>query len=237
MFKKFLFVIFVVLTFSFGLTAEAFEVPALTGPVVDQVNLLKPSTKQMLSQMLMEAHQNQGPQIQVLIINTLDGEAIDQVAIQVYDKWKLGDEKTSKGALLLIAVGDKKLRIEVGRGLEGDIPDAIAKRIVMDTISPSFKRGEFDLGVVQGVTSILHYAGVGVTEPPQQVDEAPQADSGSSIPWVYIIIFIIWIILFITNPSLALALLFAGRGGRGGGGGGWSGGGGSSAGGGASGGW
>ena len=241
--------IFLSLCFGLSLSAKAFDVPSLTGPVVDQVGILSAGALQNLNQTLFQAHQNQGPQVQVLIVESLQGESIDQVATQVYDKWKLGDAKLSNGALLLVAIKDKKLRIEVGRGLEGDIPDAIAKRIVMDTISPYFKRGEFELGIQQGVASILHYAGVasGNTQADSVQPVADQETSGRSglgTGSIYFIMFIIWILLLIFKPSMALALLFAGRGGggRGGGGwsggsGGWSGGGGSSAGGGASGDW
>lgn len=235
---SFLFLIF----FSLGFQARAFDIPPLTGPVVDQAGLLSPVTRQKLSQALAQAHQNKGPQIQVLIVSSLQGLSIEEAAIKVFDQWKLGSEKEDNGVLFIIAPKEKRLRIEVGRGLEGDIPDAIAKRVVSDVVRPFFKRGDYNGGVVQGVQSILYYSKAQVTlndisAEPQSVSSGE--DSGVS-GWMIFIVIGLWILLFMFNPSLALAILFSGRGGRGGGGSGggsWSGGGGSSAGGGASGDW
>jgi uncharacterized protein len=225
---------------SLGLKTWAFDMPQIGGPVVDQAGLLSSNTKNQLSQILFQARENNGPQVQILVVSSLQGLTIEEVAIKVFDEWKLGDKKLNNGVLFLIAPHEKKLRIEVGRGLEGDIPDITAKRIVSDVVRPYFKRGEFNMGVMQGTQAILHYAKAQVagTEP----DLAPQnqnANHTEATPWIFIIIAGLWVVIFIFNPSLALSILFFnGRGGSGGGGGGgWSGGGGSSAGGGASGDW
>ncbi len=238
--------------FCLGPQAGAFTVPSLTGPVIDQVGVLSASTQSQLSQLLQEAHRNKGPQVQVLVLRSLEGLEIEDAAIKIFDQWKLGGEKEDNGVLFLIAPKEKKLRIEVGRGLEGDIPDAIAKRIISDTVLPFFKRGEFGAGIVQGVQSILYYAkaevsGANAVNPEalqQQDANLGEQDSGRGGGFIIWIVLGCWILLFIFNPSLALMMLFSGRGGRGGGGGyggggggGWSGGGGSSAGGGASGSW
>lgn len=223
--------------------AWAFDVPPLTGPVVDQVGLLSASTRQQLENVLQQTYRSRGPQVQVLIVSSLGDTSIEQAAIQVFERWKLGSEKEDNGVLFLIAPTEKKLRIEVGRGLEGDIPDAIAKRIVSDIVRPYFQQGEFNAGVVHGVQAILYYGKSQVDQSGLQAErqsqESEKADrSGSS--WIIFVILGFWVLLFIFNPSLALAILFSGGrggGGRMGGGGGWSGGGGSSAGGGASGSW
>ncbi len=234
---------------SFSFQTWAFEIPQLTGPVVDQVGILSQSTQNQLTQILQQAHQNNGPQIQVLVISSLDGLSIEEAAIKIFDQWKLGAVKESNGLLFLIAPHEKKLRIEVGRGLEGDIPDAIAKRIISDTVVPYFKRSEFSAGIVQGVQSILYYAKaqvVGADPSAEPVADQP-ADSHQSAPSRSNYIFLI-ILLFV----ILRAIFGGGRGGGGGlwmlggggggwsgssGGGGWSGGGGSSAGGGSSGSW
>lgn len=235
---RFYFLLFV-FSLGLGIQAKAFVVPSLTGPVVDQAGLLSTSTHRQLTQVLQQTHRNKGPQVQVLIVSSLDGLSIEQAAIQVFDQWKLGTEKEDNGVLFLIAPNEKKLRIEVGRGLEGDIPDVIAKRIISDVVRPFFKRGEFNAGVVHGVQAILYYGKIQVEQGTIQAEERdrPSEKSGPN-SWIIFVIIGFWILLFIFNPSLALALLFSGRGGGGrGGGGGWSGGGGSSAGGGASGDW
>ena len=225
---------------------QAFEVPALTGPVIDQVNLLSPQTKNRLEQSIRQLQQTQQIQIQVFITQSLNNEDIASVAIQVFDKWKLGDAKTDKGLLFLIAPNEKKLRIEVGQGLEGDLPDIRAKRIISDIVRPYFQRGEFDMGVLQGVASIESYVATNGsdlnTENSQQPQPRSVKKSSGSGAWVFFLLLGLWILIFIISPATGLQILFmlmsGGRGGRAGAaGGGWSGGGGSSSGGGASGEW
>ncbi len=223
-----------------GPQAFSFEIPSLSGPVIDEVGLLNENTKSQLAQSLQRLNQEQRVQIQVYITKSLQGEEIESAAIKIFDQWKLGDEKTDKGLLFLIAPTEKRMRIEVGQGLEGDIPDVIAKRIISDVVKPYFQRKEFSLGVLQGVAAIQTYIGNPDARLNQeQLAAAEKSDKKSGGSWIIFLIVGIWILLFIFNPSLALYILFSMmRGGGGGGGGGsWSGGGGKSSGGGASGGW
>ncbi len=210
---------------------------------MDQVNLLSPQAKAQLEQSLYQFQQSQKIQIQVFVTNTLNNEAIESVAIQIFDKWKLGDEKLDTGLLFLIAPNEKKLRIEVGQGLEGVVPDITAKRIIADIITPYFKQGNFDQGVLEGVSSLQHFATSGNYD--ENLKLAPAQNKKSSSVGgglIFLILLGLWIIIFIISPTTGLYILSSflsgGRGGGGsGGGGGWSGGGGSSSGGGASGGW
>ncbi len=139
-----------------------------------------------------------------------------------------------------MAAQDKKMRIEVGQGLEGSVPDVIAKRIIVEVVKPFFQRGQFDVGIQAGVASIEHYI---TTGDESFLDNNQNPTQKGKIPVQYLLFGFIgfFIILFMFSPALALQLLFAllsgGRGGGGGGRGGWSGGGGSSSGGGASGDW
>lgn len=242
---------FYLFLFALGLSLStwAFTVPKLTGPVIDEMGLLSSTAVSQIEQTLYSIKQNNGPQIQVFVTSSLQDEPIESVAIQIFDKWKLGDQKKDDGLLFLIAPKEKKLRIEVGQGLEGDIPDVIAKRIISDIVSPFFKRGEYDFGVVQGLAALQTY----LNASPEQKAKLQQQvkDSGSSLnkdnkmkKYGFFFILGIWLILFLINPSMALSMLFfalsrggSGRSGSGGSGGGWSGGGGSSSGGGASGSW
>lgn len=242
--KKFLFLLFLCAATAFP--AVAYEVPALTGPVIDEVGLLSASTRRQLEDSLYRLKQTQNVQLQVYIAKSLNDEPIENVTIQLFDKWKLGDEKTDKGLLFLIAPNEKRMRIEVGQGLEGDVPDVIAKRIISDVVRPHFQNGEFAIGIVQGVATLQHYIGNDDPALKDSVQKAREGEKGSgkggkSSPWVILILIGLWIIIFLFNPSLALYILFSvlsgGRGGGGSGGGGWSGGGGRSSGGGASGGW
>ncbi|MGZ3725343.1 MAG: TPM domain-containing protein [Pseudobdellovibrio sp.] len=238
--RSLLFSLFVFL--GVGVQADSFEVPALTSPVMDEVGLLNSSTKNQLENSLYDLRKNNGIQLQVYIVKSLQGEDIASATIKIFDKWKLGDEKTDKGLLFLVAPNEKRMRIEVGRGLEGDLPDVIAKRIIADIVKPYFKNGQYDAGIVQGVASIENYILNTTPEQKQVQENVTRSDSKGSGMWIALIILGIWILLFIFNPSLALYILFSAM--RGGGGGGssggrdsWSGGGGSSAGGGASGDW
>ncbi len=237
---KFFSVLFFTAFLALTCSVNAFEVPALTGPVMDQAGLLQASTQQSLAEDIYQFKNKTGAQIQVLIVKTLDNEPIENVTIQIFDKWKLGDEKKDTGILFLVAAQDKKMRIEVGQGLEGSVPDVIAKRIIVEVVKPFFQRGQFDVGIQAGVASIQHYI---TTGDESFLDNSQNTPQKGKIPIHYLLFgFIgIFIILFMFSPALALQLLFAllsgGRGGGGGGRGGWSGGGGSSSGGGASGDW
>ncbi|MFZ3231035.1 MAG: TPM domain-containing protein [Pseudobdellovibrio sp.] len=233
------------LTLGFSFTAKAFKVPALVGPVMDEVNLLSSSARNQIEENLFKLRQNGGPQIQVYITSSLQGESTEQVAIQIFDAWKLGDAKKDNGILFLIAPNEKKMRIEVGRGLEGDIPDVIAKRIISDVVSPFFKRQEFDFGVAQGVAALGQYLNASPEQKAELQKQVSQSESTGDIKgnfkvYGFFIILGIWLLLFFINPTFAMYILFSlfsgGHGGRGGGGG-WSGGGGGSSGGGSSGDW
>jgi uncharacterized protein len=237
--KNIFFSLALVLGLSFQ--ARALDIPTLSSPVIDEVGLLGTNSELQLERTLFNFRKETGIQLQVYIIKSLGGDSIESVAIQVFDKWKLGDEKTDRGLLFLIAPNEKRLRIEVGQGLEGDLPDVIAKRIISDVVVPYFKRGEYSVGVFQGVSSIQNY--VVNTDPNQKVEiqqNAEQQNKEGGNFWIILIVAGIWFVIFLINPSLALHILFAamssGRGG-GSGGGSWSGGGGRSSGGGASGGW
>lgn len=231
------FSLYFVLSFLWGVFAHSFEVPALTGPVVDEVGLLSANTQRQLVNSLQNLRREQQVQLQVYVIKSLQGEEIESASIKIFDQWKLGEEKTDKGLLFLIAPNEKRIRIEVGQGLEGDIPDVIAKRIIADVVRPYFQRGEFNLGIVQGVAALQTYIGspdAGLNAGAIQEQQQSEGKSGKS--WIIFVAIGIWLLIFMFNPSLALYLLFSMMRG-GGGGGGWSGGGGRSSGGGASGSW
>jgi len=132
----------------------AFDVPALSGPVMDQVGLLSQQGRSQISRNIRQLNEQDVVQAQVLIVPSLQGEPIEQVAIQVFDQWKLGSSKKNNGVLVLASIQDRKMRIEVGRGLEGAIPDVIAKRIITDIMRPLFKTQNYDLGFVLAVRAI-----------------------------------------------------------------------------------
>jgi len=130
-------------------------VPALERRVTDLAGLLDPSQQARLEERLAGFEERKGSQVAVLVLPTTAPESIEQYAIRVAEQWKLGREGIDDGALLLVAVEDRALRLEVGYGLEGALPDAIAKRIVSDVITPYFRQGDYCGGLEAGVQRII----------------------------------------------------------------------------------
>lgn len=123
--------------------------------VTDLSGTLSEQQQNALTQKLLAFESRKGSQIAVLIVPTTQPEAIEQYALRVSDAWKLGRKGVDDGALLLVAKGDRRLRIETRYGLEGPLPDAIAKRIIAEVIAPLFKHGDFFGGIDAGVDRIL----------------------------------------------------------------------------------
>ncbi len=140
---------------SLNVHAQLVAIPALKTRVTDLTQTLSPEQQSQLESKLAAFEQEKGSQIAVLIVPTTAPEAIEQFSIRVTDSWKLGREKQDDGVLLLVAKDDRKMRIEVGYGLEGAIPDLIAKRIISEIMTPYFKRGDFDGGVNQATDQLI----------------------------------------------------------------------------------
>jgi uncharacterized protein len=133
----------------------ASEVPFLAGRVNDTANLLSAGTMAEVEQLL-KAHQDStSNQVVVLTVQSLDGEDIESYAVRVAQTWKLGQKGKDNGVLFIVARDDRKVRIEVGRGLEGDLTDAICSAIIRREILPQFKSGDYDQGIRAGVAAIL----------------------------------------------------------------------------------
>jgi uncharacterized protein len=237
----------------------ALEVPPLKQRVNDTANMLSASTKQQLEEILGRLEQTDSTQIVLLTIPSLGGEVLEEFSIKVADQWKIGQKGLDNGAILLIAKNDRKIRIEVGYGLEGSLTDLMAGRIIRNVIVPKFKAGNFDQGVIDGVQAMI-----GVARGEYQAPENIPSASGSKVKGtnsffvVGVIAFIFIIIIFISILGILSRFFGHGHsqrshwgagwsggfggggfssGGFSGGGGGFSGGGGGFGGGGASGGW
>src|SRR3954467_7253683 len=130
-------------------------VPPLSGRVVDQTGTLTAADVASLTQTLRDLETRKGSQVAVLIVPTTDGEAIEQYSLRVAEAWKIGRKKIDDGALLVIAKNDRRLRIEVGYGLEGALTDATTKRIIDEDITPKFKTGDFAGGISAGVDRMI----------------------------------------------------------------------------------
>ena len=159
---------------AFAVIAQV-TVPKLTARVTDLTDTLTTAQRTGLEQRIAAFEAAKGSQIAVLIVATTQPEAIEQYAIRVAEQWKIGREGVDDGVLLLVAMKDRTLRIEVGYGLEGALSDAITKRIIEEAIVPRFKQGDFYGGIETGLTRIMS-----VMEGEVLPDRASSGRSGAS---------------------------------------------------------
>ena len=130
-------------------------IPPLTSRVTDITGTLKEQQRSALEERLAAFEARKGTQIAVLIVPTTEPEEIEQFGIRVAEQWKIGRKGVDDGAILIVALKDRRLRIEVGYGLEGVLPDATAKRIVEERIVPRFKQGDYYGGIDAGVSRMM----------------------------------------------------------------------------------
>jgi len=138
------------------LTYSQKAVPELWGiRVHDDAHALKQETVDQLEKELKTYEDSTSNQIAILIVQSLDGDVLEEYSLRVAEKWKLGTKNKDNGVLLLVAVDDHKMRIEVGQGLEGVLTDAQSSRIIRNEIAPEFRRGDYDAGVKAGINGIV----------------------------------------------------------------------------------
>jgi len=220
-------------------SAAALDIPPLRSRVTDLAGMISPQVELRLEQALEEFERSDSTQIAILTVPSLEGESLEDYTLRVAGTWKLGQEQHDNGILLLVAKQERKIRIEVGYGLEGRLTDLLAGRIIDNEIAPRFKQGDLDGGFLAGTAAII--------EAVRGEYQGTTRHKKQRVPWGWMAL-----ILFL-GPGLSL--LGGGRrvsshrrggfwisgggfgGGFGGGGGGFSGGGGGFGGGGASGGW
>lgn len=181
--------------------AGALEVPPLAGRVNDRARVLSPQMQSQLEAQLEAYERATGHQLAVLVVPSLEGDPVEDYTLRVVEAWKLGKQGKDDGVLLFIAVQDRKIRIEVGYGLEGDLPDALVSRIIRDVMVPAFRQGDLAFGITRAVSAIAAATGgQGEVLPPPRRTRGH--DGGGFSPYILLVV---------------VALLFLG-GGRGGGG-------------------
>ena len=136
-------------------SAFAADVPYLTGRVVDDAQILSPDARTRLTAALKAHEQATSNQIVVLTMPTIEPEGIEEYAAEVFKSWKLGQKDQNNGVLVVIVPQDRRMRIEVGYGLEPTLTDAMAATIIRDVMTPAFKRADYDAGVQAGVAAII----------------------------------------------------------------------------------
>jgi uncharacterized protein len=226
--------------------------PALTGRIVDQANIISGAARSAIEGKLADLEAKSGIQLVVATVRTLEGQEIEPYANGLFRTWKLGEKTKNNGVLLLVAPNERRVRIEVGYGLEGTLTDALSKVIIANAIAPRFKAGDYSDGVTRGVDDIITILTTDASEwqkrPSLRLDSLQATDP---LSWLLILAVIALATLLTVSPGfrwfflnvLMNVALSSGssRGGYSSGGsssgGGFSGGGGSSGGGGASGSW
>ena len=164
---------------------SALDVPARPTdiPVVDQTNTLNDQQKTALAEQIAAERSASGNQIAILVIPSLENDALEDYSLRVAREWGVGTGENNNGVLLLIAKDDRKLRIEVGTGLEGALTDVQAGRIIRNDIAPLFREDKYAEGIQAGLTSII--AAVNG----EYVASVTDDESGSSFPWEFVLVF------------------------------------------------
>jgi len=181
------------LTAAAAATGDFADIPALKARVTDTTGTLSAADVARIEGKLKAFEQQKGSQMVVLMVPTTQPEAIEQYSIRVAEAWKLGRKKVDDGLILLVAKNDRKLRIEVGYGLEGAIPDVIAKRIISEVITPRFRSNDYAGGIETGVDKLIAVAAGEALPAPQ----SKQSWSGSKfvtdnfdMEWLFVGIFV-----------------------------------------------
>ena len=230
-----------------------FAVPRLTGPVVDEAKVLSSETRRELDFTIRRLQESGGPQVNVVTVESLAGLPIEAASIRIADAWKIGDQKRDDGVILLVAMSEKKIRIEVGQGLEGLLTDLDSRRIIDEQMVPYFRSGQADFGILSGAKAIIGKVAPAHAKGEFAAMPVRKRSSSSEIPLPLLLLIIAIFIIATRLQKRGCYRRFRGYDSRrsaggwtsgggywsGGGssGGGWSGGGGGFSGGGASGGW
>ena len=181
------------------------EVPKNDGWVTDLADLLSPAEERALEALMESYRQGTTHEIALLTVPDLGGESIERYGLEVARAWKIGGEGANNGALLVVSKGDREMRIEVGNGLEGNLPDITAGRIIREVIAPAFKQGDFPRGIRDGVVAI--HAAIGGDYAPLQ--RSARRSRGTQAGGI-VFLLMMFMLIFIGRSR-------GGRGGRGGG--------------------
>jgi uncharacterized protein len=183
-------------------TALSLNLPSLSGRVVDQANIVQPSTRNAIEQKLADLETKSGIQLVVATVPSLEGQEIEPYANELFRNWKLGEKTKHNGVLLLVAPNERRVRIEVGYGLEGTLTDALSKVIIANAMTPRFKAGDFGDGISRGVDDIITVLTTDASEwqqrPSLRLDNQQTADP---ISWVLIAALIALITLLVVSPG------------------------------------
>ena len=183
------------------------ELPELTGRVVDQADMVEPQTEARLTQMLAAHEQVTGEQVVVVTVPDLQGRSIEGFGVDLGRAWGIGQKGEDNGALLIVSRDDRKMRIEVGYGLEGRLTDAQSSAIINSIMTPAFRAGNFDQGIAEGAAAMVQVLG----GDPLLTSSGRPVTAEDDKPPGGIFVILLFVVLSLIRGA------FGGRGGRGGG--------------------
>jgi uncharacterized protein len=185
----------------------ALNLPELSGRVVDQANIIPADTRDAMASKLADLEAKSGIQLVVATVGSLEDQEIEPYANQLFRSWQLGEKTKNNGVLLLVAPNQRRVRIEVGYGLEGTLTDALSKVIIANAITPRFKAGDFGGGIVRGVDDIITVLTTDAAE--WQKRPALRLDNKQSFNpilnpaiWLVLLFLFIFIFIIISSPNL-----------------------------------
>lgn len=178
--------------------AAALQVPALKGRINDYAGILSPEAERRIEAASKQLEESDSTQVVVLTVPALDGDSIEDFSIRVAERWKIGRKGFDNGVILVVARDDRKVRIEVGYGLEGRLTDLMSGRIIRDRIVPEFRAGRFDQGVLNGIAAIAEVVRGEYKAPPQPAPAASGADD--LVPFLILFVFIVAMLGRVSRP-------------------------------------
>ena len=185
----------------FALAAHALTFPQLTGRVVDEAGILDATIRQSLTEKLAAVEAKSGDQIVVVTLKSLQGTSIEDYGYQLGRAWGIGQKGVNNGTLLIVAPNERKVRIEVGYGLEGALTDAVTRLIIENAILPRFRAGDFSGGIVRGVDDIVQIASGDAEEYKRRAAQRPENVSGGidAVTLIFVVIVVLVFLWHIRN--------------------------------------
>ncbi len=199
------------------LASYALDIPPLDEPVIDRASVLDTAEREMIADYLFAAKEQTGVQVAVLIVPSLEGQSIESYSMDVVEAWKLGDADTDRGALLLVSIGDRAVRIEVGYGLEERVTDAKAGLIIRTVIAPRFREGNYGSGILEAVRAIVGLATDNASIIPDSMKgtnagKSGEAGASGSFVFSFFVLMIILIVSAVSSRSASRGGYHGGRG-------------------------
>ena len=201
--QRYFFAIVSLFALLFSLSAIAAELPALTGRVVDGANVIDAATRDAITSKLAAFEAKSSDQVVVVTVPSLDGEAIEPYSNRLYRSWAIGQKQENNGVLLVVAPNDRKVRIEVGYGLEGTLTDLLSKLIIENAIIPGFRSGDYSGGIARGVDDILTVLSGDAAELEARAKRNVQEPS-EDIDWFVVVFITIWVVIFFGGFGMAV---------------------------------